>query len=485
MAIPLFFLRGIGVFDDSLFLRFGELVWDGLLPYQDLFDNKPPGIYYLSAAIASVSGGHWILPRIFLFTWGILFGLGVVRYVQVLWGSVAALIAALVFGLSYPLAQGYSLHTEQFSATFAFIALVVVSCKDRHGLTAWAFAGILLGVAFQFKQPALLFVIAFTAGIFLEARHNRNPLKEFVQKTSVLLAGFLLFQCVIVFGVFYLGIAESYFDAVVTNAIYMADQPLNIVAAIKLWCRIPAVSFSVISISLVALNDNLRRSVFLGVKKGPLAISFMAGLITLVPTLKIGFEHGHYAGMSIPFLTILVSVVLTKVYGLSRSGKATGLMPLKVSSLVFALVVATYVLAVAWGSAVMIHQKRLEVDLSEWAEVNSTLEVMPDVREKILCLSRSRAPQCYYMVKRRPATRYIFFWENTDQYFSFSDAVGLLLGEGVSAAVVELVQNGDTCTSLVLSQQDCAKLFEKYTVEIPSATEHPRYGTRLAVLIKN
>src|SRR5215510_14925396 len=111
---PLYFVRGIGIFDDSLYLKAGQLILDGLKPYRDFYDNKPPGIYYLSAAIAAGGGRGWLAPRIFLFLFAAIFQIAVIRWLQTHFGARVATFAAILLGLSYPLSQGYSLHTEPF-----------------------------------------------------------------------------------------------------------------------------------------------------------------------------------------------------------------------------------------------------------------------------------------------------------------------------------------------------------------------------------
>ena len=79
ISSPLFFLRGIGIFDDSVYLKIGELITHGLSPYRDVFDNKPPGIYYLAALIAWMGQSHWLASRVFLFFFAALIGFIVIK----------------------------------------------------------------------------------------------------------------------------------------------------------------------------------------------------------------------------------------------------------------------------------------------------------------------------------------------------------------------------------------------------------------------
>lgn len=42
IGFSLFFLRGFGIFDDSVYLKIEELILQGFKPYQDVFDNTSP-----------------------------------------------------------------------------------------------------------------------------------------------------------------------------------------------------------------------------------------------------------------------------------------------------------------------------------------------------------------------------------------------------------------------------------------------------------
>src|SRR5438128_922498 len=157
LAFPLFFLRGIGVMDDSLYLKMGELIADGAVPYRDVWENKTPGVYYLVALIAVVGDRHWLAPRVFLFLFGLGFSLWVIAFTRRTYGPAAARWSAWIFPLSYVLAQGYSLHTDHACALFGFAGLTL-ACGRRQSAAAWFGAGLLVGLAFLFKQYAAFYV---------------------------------------------------------------------------------------------------------------------------------------------------------------------------------------------------------------------------------------------------------------------------------------------------------------------------------------
>lgn len=152
-VFTLVFLRCIGVFDDSAFLKIGELILDELVPSRDIFDNKPPGIYYLGAAIAAISNRHWLAPPIFLFVFAAVFGVIVIKYTRKYWGSLAAYLVAWIFGLSYTIAQGYSFHTDQFCAFFGIAAIAAISGDSAKLLTSGTASGAIIEIPVNQEKP--------------------------------------------------------------------------------------------------------------------------------------------------------------------------------------------------------------------------------------------------------------------------------------------------------------------------------------------
>jgi hypothetical protein len=190
ISAPIYFARGIGIFDDSLYLKAGQLILDGLKPYRDFYDNKPPGIYYVSAMIAAVGGRGWLAPRIFLFLFAAAFQVALIRWLQRRFDARVATIAAVLIGLSYPMCQGYSLHTEPFGAAAAFAACALL-LSDAPSLRRWAAAGALLGLATAFKQTGVLYLAAIALFALFDVRRQRGGINTLVATLASLVGGFL------------------------------------------------------------------------------------------------------------------------------------------------------------------------------------------------------------------------------------------------------------------------------------------------------
>lgn len=127
-------------FDASVYTLAGLRIRDGYMPYTDLFDNKPPGLYLLNAF------GQMLLPWLdpWLVAWilSLMFTacavLVVNRLLRRRLSPVAAFLASLVclVGVaSYPIALGGGL-TETFAILPLILALYTVSTLRSSWRTA-------------------------------------------------------------------------------------------------------------------------------------------------------------------------------------------------------------------------------------------------------------------------------------------------------------------------------------------------------------
>jgi len=302
---PLFFARGIGVFDDSVYLKIGELILDGLIPYRDVFDIKPPGIYYLGALIAWIGRSHWLAPRIFLFIFAVIFGAWVIEYTRKYWGNLAAYIVAGEFGLSYIIAQGYSFHTEQFCAFFGFAAIVVVSGKRRNASFSWLIAGFLLGLAFLFKQVAVIYLVA----MILSSKLRQSWSKARILSLN-LVAGFttiiiLLFSAMVASGIW-----QDFY-----NSVFMSlplGRPLNLYKALSLSLKAPSAWLSWLSLILFISSRQLRRVLKDSPSYSDWVMITIIGIMSILPIVKLE-SHSHYLNTSVAALGISSAVVLSNL----------------------------------------------------------------------------------------------------------------------------------------------------------------------------
>lgn len=147
--------------DSGVFLYVASVILDGGLPYRDVWDHKPPGIYYLNV-LGLILGGHslwgiWIIQTLFVAT-AIVLGFALMKkalgIVPSLFGSVAwiSTLGLLLIWDNYP--EEYALPL-QFASLYFYYQAERSQQSSRGRALAMASIGILAAACFLLK-PTLI-----------------------------------------------------------------------------------------------------------------------------------------------------------------------------------------------------------------------------------------------------------------------------------------------------------------------------------------
>lgn len=177
--------------DSGVFLYFGWRILNGAIPYRDIWDHKPPMIFYINALglfLANNSRwGVWLLEVTALFFAGYF----CFKLISKVFGKFAAVIGLIIWFLTLPsFFYGGNLTTEytlplQFASLWAFYKLLH---NDKKIL--WFLIGIMGGVAFFTKQTAIgVWLAIFIFQILL----NLKPAcwKKLMTEMAIYGAGFM------------------------------------------------------------------------------------------------------------------------------------------------------------------------------------------------------------------------------------------------------------------------------------------------------
>ncbi|QSJ15294.1 glycosyltransferase family 39 protein [Nostoc sp. UHCC 0702] len=473
VSFPLFFLRGIGVFDDSVFLKIGELILNGLVPYRDVFDNKPPGIYYLGAAIAAIGNSHWLAPRIFLFVFAAVFGVWVIRYTSKYWGSLAAYLVAWIFGLSYTIAQGYSFHTDQFCAFFGFAAIAAISGERRHVKSSWLLCGISISIALLFKQVAVIYLAAIIFAQLAASLAKKLSWQSLFSRCIMLISGFAIIPGIVVAVILWNGIWQDFYDAVFIS-IPVAQKSINLSDTFNLWIKVPSIWLAIACFLILIIDKKLRLLLQKNDYFSELLLLIVVGVLSVLPTLS-QVSNTHYTGASLVFMAIISSIILSSYFQLNKSR-----LNYKKSQLLFISIITsillTYTFGIIWGGTMMISQNRLSIDLAQMHEIRSVLNLYLSSTDKILTLS-DNAARIYYMSGRIPLIKYIYYygsgWLNS-KIPSLDDSAKLLASGTAPGAIIEMP----------LNQEQPLNNYKKYQVIEPSNSINLVQQTRTIILIR-
>lgn len=179
--------------DGGFFLYAGQQIVDGKIPYQDFWDSKGPGIFYVNALGLLLGGGS---------RWGVwwleflcLFGAFVFLYrtVSQRWGNGAALFGTLMAGLGLQIVLGYGNYTEEYALLFnaAGLALFLSMVDVERNYWKYIWVGALFGLSFTFRANNIGGLFTILGAIVLYYGFKRHYL-EVLRIVFAVLVGFAL-----------------------------------------------------------------------------------------------------------------------------------------------------------------------------------------------------------------------------------------------------------------------------------------------------
>jgi len=148
--------------DEGVFLAIGRGIAHGNLPYRDFFDHKPPGIYFLFAALYKLFSNHLLAFQLTLIVTIALSALLVYLIAKKLGSN--GLLAAIFFLWLNLVFQGNYLIAEPFMAALLVFAVFLIlgqdiSAEKTKKIPLFA-SGFFLGLAILFKQTAIISIAA-------------------------------------------------------------------------------------------------------------------------------------------------------------------------------------------------------------------------------------------------------------------------------------------------------------------------------------
>jgi hypothetical protein len=157
----------------------GQLLLEGVPPYQLAYNMKMPGTYLAYAVLmlvfgANPTGVHAGLLLVHLLTLGLLGAIA--RKFCSTWGVVAAVTTFALMTLS-PSCLGLMAHATHFVLLPALAGcLILLRAESKNPWADW-WSGFCFGLAFLMKQPGLFFGLG--AGLYLGIQEIRRQPKNF------------------------------------------------------------------------------------------------------------------------------------------------------------------------------------------------------------------------------------------------------------------------------------------------------------------
>lgn len=327
--------------DSGVFLYTGWRILNGELPYLDIWDHKPPVIFYINAlGLFITSNSRWGVWLLELFSLYIAAFIGF-QLIKKAFGIFPAMFSLLLWLLSIvPILQGGNFTTE-YTLPLQFIALWLVF--DSNKPDGWRFflIGLTGAIAFFTKQTAAGLWIAIVISLFLRKLSPGWLRQQFRELSLILIGG--LSVCVIIlifFGVqgalpqFWSAAFEYNFFYSALDEYDMASRISSAARGLRPLTRAGLLQFSIIgyaiAIGLILFNkkstDGFRSLLLVGLIDLPVELA-------LIGISKNTFPH--YYMTLLPVLALLtgfaawvfISLISTwKIPNIVKYAAAAGIM---------------------------------------------------------------------------------------------------------------------------------------------------------------
>jgi 4-amino-4-deoxy-L-arabinose transferase-like glycosyltransferase len=278
--------------DEGLFAVIGRAILDGAVPYRDVFEHKPPGVFYVYALAVALAPATTRGLHAFLLVWCLATSIVVAWLARRIAGPGAGVCAAILFAFASaaPSVQGFSASSEMMLLLplSASALLGLVACDAPGPARALAAAsGALAGVTFWIKQPAALALVAVP--LHLARRRGVGG------TLAAWIAGGLAVTLALLPLVVAAGWAEFWYWSVVHSSLYAA------VPATARWARVATAVTNVatdlgpaIAAGAVGSAIAWRR----GRVHAPFALAFLA--LSIASAFHSQFLYRHYFALLVP-----------------------------------------------------------------------------------------------------------------------------------------------------------------------------------------
>lgn len=179
-------------FDEQFYLLVGDRMWHGIVPYVDIFDRKPIGLFLIYAAARALGGDGFLQYKLVALGFVVATAYLIFRAAKPVSSASAGIIAAALYVVWLNFMEGEGGQGEVFLNLPMLLAAMMVwraSETREHIVKRGAAAMMLVGLALQIKYTAVFEGIFF--GIMLLWTHYRARGRA----ASLVLAGLFWVCC--------------------------------------------------------------------------------------------------------------------------------------------------------------------------------------------------------------------------------------------------------------------------------------------------
>jgi len=298
--------------DSGVFLYSGWRILNGEVPYRDIWDNKPPVIFYINAAGLAISGGSrwgvWLMELISL-SCAALIGLKLLNKV---FGRLPALLSSCLWALTLiGIISGGNYATE-YALPMQFACLWLTYESEKKEAYSWRgyLIGVLCGLAFLTKQNTIGIGIAVILHNLITRLRPTSWKKALVDSFLIILGG-ITSLVGIVSWMAVQGVTQQFWEAAfVYNFVYSSSSFLSRVKSIATGMfylsTLTLLALTGWGVSLLGLKSNklhLRQTIDPGAAS-LLSIGLIDLPIEVIMASISGFSFRHYYMSLLPVYAV-------------------------------------------------------------------------------------------------------------------------------------------------------------------------------------
>jgi 4-amino-4-deoxy-L-arabinose transferase-like glycosyltransferase len=399
--------------DEGEYAYAGQLILQGVPPYELAYNMKLPGTYFIYALGMAVFGETSAGVHLTLLAANALTIVFVFLLARKLFGTTAGLVACASYGVmsvSVPV-LGMAAHATQFVVLFAVPAtLLLWNAVEKNLRWTLFFSGLLYGLAFLMKQQGICFCLFGWLFVVAKAMREKSLLSPgFMKKVCVFSGGMLLpfgltclvLACAGVFSRFWFW-TFTYAHSYVT-AVSLSEGWQHLVAYLKgsfdvtlgFWVIL------ILGLPLAFCDKGIRRQTFFAAGFG--LFSFLGVAVGL-------YFRTHYFVMALPAFAILTGASVVSMQRAVRFQIAANVFK-SLPLILFATALSWVVYYQSqfffeWSPA---QNGRIIYGLDPFEESIAVAQYVrdhsaPDTRIAVV----GSEPEIYFYAHRRSATGYIY-----------------------------------------------------------------------------
>jgi hypothetical protein len=399
--------------DEGEYAYAGQLILQGIPPYELAYNMKLPGTYYACALGMAVfgqttAGVHLTLLAANSLTIVFVFLLG-----RKLFGVTAGWVTCASYGVMSvsPAVAGLAAHATHFVVLFAVPAtwLLWKAAESKQRRTFF-FSGLLYGLAFLMKQPGICFGLFGSIFLLWLAVRNRSIFtRDFAGTGLVFGLGMIL---PFVLTCFYLALAGVFYKFWFWTFTYASSYGMSMPLSVGIQCLESFLRYTfdqflgfwiilILGLPVALFNQDIRRQFFF-------AIIF--GIFSFLGTAAGLYFRSHYFILVLPAIAIAIGAAIASLQKTLRFGVIEDVFK-SIPIILFGTVLSWFVFyqeqyLFQWPP------DKVAQNLYMWNPVLESRAVAQYIREHSEKKARiavfGSEPEIYFYAQRRSATGYIY-----------------------------------------------------------------------------